>query len=105
MTCKHGETSCVCTQCDLETIKAASPNESLFMTGPRTLKVLSVFNGEIPFITFSVEGQDVGKLWGTGGILSFEGDCEESAKIFFEQVIKLNRSMMEDIEVNDDHPK
>lgn len=60
-----------------------------------SLSTSSILKGEIPFITFSIEGQDVGKLWGKDGVLSFEGDCEESAKIFFEQVIELNRAYLE----------
>lgn len=30
----------------------------------------------------------VGKLWATNGKLSFEGDAEESAKTFFNAVIR-----------------
>ena len=55
----------------------------------------SAFNGEVALLTFSVEGKVVGKLWGTEGVLSFDGDCEESAKVFFDQVIELNRKRLE----------
>ena len=58
----------------------------------------SVFKGEVPFITFTNdngEGVIVGRLWGTGGKFSFEGNVDESARIFFEQVIELNRKMLE----------
>lgn len=61
-----------------------------------SVKQTPVFDGETPFIMFHVvdeEGKDkiIGKLWGTGGRLSFEGDAEASAKVFFDEVIELNR--------------
>jgi hypothetical protein len=31
---------------------------------------------------------------GKGGILSFEGNCDESAKLFFDNVIKLNQELL-----------
>ncbi len=55
----------------------------------------SVFKGEAPFITFYDEDKVIGKIWGIDGVLSFEGDCDESAKLFFEQVIQLNRKYLE----------
>jgi hypothetical protein len=55
------------------------------------VKMPSVFDGEIPFMTFYVDAVECGRLWGKGGVLSFEGDAEESAKVFFDQVIERNR--------------
>lgn len=56
---------------------------------------LSIFDGDVPFLTFfTPESTVAGKLWGRGGVLSFEGNAEESAKIFFEHVIQLNREFM-----------
>lgn len=60
-----------------------------------TFKLPSVFKGEVAFLTFSVEGKEIGKLWAKGGKLSFEGDCEKSAKIFFDEVIQKNRHLLE----------
>ena len=58
------------------------------------LKIPSVFDGDIPFVKFSCEADDktieCGRLWAKGGVLRFEGDADESAKIFFEQVIRHN---------------
>ncbi len=60
-----------------------------------TLKIPSVFDGDIPLMTFFVEcaGKNVecGRLWGSGGVLRFEGNADEAAKVFFEQVIQVNR--------------
>ncbi len=61
----------------------------------------SVFKGEVPLVEFHIQnekGENIpaGKLWGIGGVLSFEGDCEESAKVFFDQIIQLNRSFLEE---------
>lgn len=60
-----------------------------------TLKMPSVFDGDVPILTFSVDkGRSnvvCGKLWGKGGVLSFDGNAEESAKVFFDRVIQLNR--------------
>lgn len=40
--------------------------------------VPSVYDGDTPFITFAIpkkgESVVIGKLWGTKGVLSFEGD-------------------------------
>jgi hypothetical protein len=62
-------------------------------------KVPSVYKGDIPFLTFHSDNpdgdRDLGKLWATGGKLSFEGDIEQSAKVFFDQVIAHNRAVME----------
>jgi len=54
-------------------------------------KVPSVFKGEVALLTFSSEGKKIGELWGTGGKLSFTGDAEASAKIFFDEVIRLHQ--------------
>jgi hypothetical protein len=51
----------------------------------------SVFKGEVAFLTFDIEGKKIGELWGTGGKLSFTGDVEASAKVFFDKVVELNR--------------
>lgn len=60
----------------------------------------SVYKGEVPFLTFTVENENatpplftveesvVGKLWGKGGKLSFTGNAEESAKVFLDVIIK-----------------
>ena len=56
-----------------------------------TWKVNSVYKGELAFMTFTIEGKTVGELWGTGGVLSFTGDYEASAKVFFDNVIELHR--------------
>lgn len=50
----------------------------------------SALKGEVPLLTLVAENATVGKLWATGGVLSFEGNAEESAKVFFDHVIKLN---------------
>lgn len=64
-----------------------------------TLKVPSVFDGDVPFLTFNVEDGNggsrvVGKLWGRGGVLSFEGDADESAMVFFRELIERNREFL-----------
>lgn len=57
----------------------------------------SVFDGDIPFLTFFVyddqknEQVETGKLWATGGQLSFEGNADASAKVFFDSLIAHNR--------------
>lgn len=57
-----------------------------------------VFKGETPVVTFCVnrDGANVvvGKLWGTGGILSFEGDVQESAQVFFDEVINRSQHLL-----------
>ena len=70
--------------------------ESQFsVTTTNQMKIPSVFDGDIPFISFRTEnGVTVGKLMGKGGILSFEGNCDESAKLFFDGVIKLNQELL-----------
>lgn len=70
----------------------SNPPEHVAMCkGGVAFKQPSVFKGEVAFLTFDIEGKKVGELWGTGGKLSFTGDAEASAKIFFEHVIELNR--------------
>lgn len=59
-----------------------------------TLDQPSIFKGEIPFLTFTVGGKKIGKLWATGGVLSFEGDCEKSAELFFEEIIEKNKHLL-----------
>jgi hypothetical protein len=55
----------------------------------------SVFDGDVPFITFSTDGgRECGKLWGRGGVLSFEGNADESAQVFFDKVVQLNRDWL-----------
>lgn len=73
--------------------------DKLCITGVLQLKMPSVFDGDIPFLELFVEdpicGQKIiGKLWGKGGVLTFEGDAEESAKVFFEHVIQRNREFL-----------
>ena len=62
------------------------------------IKIPSVFDGDVPFMTFhtQVDGKNVecGKLWGKGGVLSFEGDVDESARVFFDNVIERNREFL-----------
>jgi len=88
-------------QCQPENGADCGRLDAIVMPDLITFKNHSVFKGEIPFLTFAVDGIDggppveVGKLWGTGGKLSFEGDLEKSAEIFFEQVIELNRAKLE----------
>ena len=75
-----------------EQTTVSNPLEHVVMCeGAFSFKQPSVFKGEVAFLTFDVEGKKVGQLWGTGGKLSFTGDVDASAKIFFEQVIELNR--------------
>lgn len=74
----------------------SNPLEHVVMCeGTLAFEQPSVFKGEIAFLTFDVEGKKVGELWGTGGKLSFTGDVDASAKIFFEQVIELNRKHLD----------
>ncbi len=60
---------------------------------PAKLKFVDlVFEGVEPFLTFYAndgngENIKIGKLWGTGGKLSFEGNAEKSAEIFFNGII------------------
>lgn len=59
----------------------------------------NIFKGEVPFLTFVVSDEkneqiNVGNLWATDGKLSFEGEVEESAKIFFDHVIKLSKESL-----------
>ena len=76
-------------------VAADCPNERIVMPDAIKFSLPSVFKGDVPFLTFCVESNVVGKLWGTGGVLSFEGDVEESAKIFFDKVIELNKERLE----------
>ncbi len=57
----------------------------------------SVVNGGKPFIEFFMdEGKtSVGKLVVKDGQLTFEGDVAESAQIFFDNVIEVNRKNLE----------
>ena len=53
----------------------------------------AIFQGDIPFLTLSLDDADgnpvpIGKLWGKGGTLSFTGDVDESARIFFEEIMR-----------------
>lgn len=62
----------------------------------------SIYNGDITFLTFSIDTpqgdrREVGRLWGTGGVLSFEGDMEESASIFFDKVVRAHGSYKEEL--------
>ena len=72
-----------------------------------TLEIPSVFDGDIPFMTFYINetgpSVECGRLWGKGGVLSFEGNAEESAKVFFEQVIQRNHEyiMRSNAKIND----
>ena len=74
------------------------PEDEIIIFNPQ----LSVFKGEVAFLTLTVDNPDggnpieVGKLWGTGGKLSFEGDVEESARIFFDAVIECYTKANED---------
>ena len=71
--------------------------DELSMNGPTmTITQPSVYDGEVPFLTFDVDGKVVGKLWGVGGVLSFEGDADESARIFFESVIEMNLHLLQE---------
>ncbi len=54
-----------------------------------------VFKGKVAFMSFHIGDKSVGELWGTGGQLSFTGDCAASAKLFFDEVIELNRKALE----------
>ena len=83
---------------DEKQITTASPidsNNQIFC-----FKSPSVYKGEIPLLTFGVNNPDsgksieVGKLWGIGGKLSFEGNADESAKLFFEHVIKKSSHLL-----------
>ena len=52
-----------------------------------TLRMPSAFDGETPLLTFyAAPGVECGKLWARGGVLSFEGNAEESAQTFFKFV-------------------
>ncbi len=54
----------------------------------------TILNGGFAFCTFRVDGKIIGKLWAKDGILSFEGDTEESAKVFFDAVTKHSNSKL-----------
>jgi hypothetical protein len=70
-------------------------NNYTIVNDTSTFKRPSVFNGEVPFMTFTDNGKTIGELWGTNGKLSFTGDVDASAKIFFEHVIECNRMHLE----------
>lgn len=55
-----------------------------------------VSKGEAPFLTFNDNGKNIGELWVKNGQLVFKGDVEESAKVFFDHVIQLNRRFLEE---------
>lgn len=65
-------------------------SNAVTVDGPISVHEPSVFRGDVPFLSFHVGEKVIGKLWGTGGRLSFEGDADESAKVFFDNVVKLN---------------
>lgn len=46
----------------------------------------SVLAGETPFISFDVDGQNVGNLWCKGGVFSFDGSVDLSGKAFFSEI-------------------
>ena len=61
----------------------------------------SVFKGEVAFLTLFVTDDDgntvtIGELWGKDGKLSFTGDADKSAQVFFDRVIELNRKVLEE---------
>lgn len=84
-----------------ETPSSAIPIKPVVMCSDITaLKLPSIFKGDIAFLTFIVTDdggnpKEVGKLWGTGGVLSFDGDADASAKVFFDNVIELNRARLD----------
>lgn len=46
-------------------------------------------NPNVPLMTFMQDGEVIGKLWAKDGQLSFEGDADASAQVFFDEVIRL----------------
>ena len=57
----------------------------------------SVYKGEVAIVAlYGDDGELLGELWGTGGVLSFTGNAEESARVFFEQVVRCNMEYLED---------
>jgi short-subunit dehydrogenase len=57
-------------------------------------------NGMInhPLIEFTPDGKSIGKLINNGGILHFEGNTTESAKQFFDEIVRLNNTKMKELE-------
>jgi hypothetical protein len=68
-------------------------NMAHIAAGVSELSQPSVFDGDITFYTDETGSPvECGRLWWKGGILSFEGNVEESAKVVFEQVVERNRA-------------
>ena len=60
----------------------------------------SVLKGETPFMTFNVHADDgkkypVGNLWCKGGVFTFDGSVDLSAKVFFEHCCTLLTSTLQ----------
>lgn len=49
-------------------------------------------------VPFSFEGEVFAKLVLNDGVLSFEGDFDKSAKAFFDEVVKINSTHIEELE-------
>lgn len=92
MTKEEYDTYCFECECNGE-IPMTHPSKEL---GTAIFKQPSVFNGEVAIVTFHVKDKKVGELWGTGGKLSFTGDADASAKVFFDNVIELNRVRLQE---------
>jgi hypothetical protein len=80
---------------DTPTDNISSYGSNLNTYGLSFIKVPNVYNGDIPIISF---GDNIGALWGTGGKLSFIGAAEESANVFFANVISRFDQYLVDVE-------
>lgn len=57
--------------------------------------VQRVFDGEVAYLEFhGPDGIRIGALWGKGGKLSFEGNAEASAQLFFDHMIHLHEALL-----------
>ena len=67
---------------DEKTVAYPTLAEGLPITG------VVIQDGETALFELIQDGEEVGKLRFVDGVLTFEGDADESAKIFFDGVIK-----------------
>lgn len=59
--------------------------------GEWEIPMLNLNLEEAPLLTFNNDGEVVGKLWYKNQAFSFEGNCEESGRIFFDWVIQISK--------------
>lgn len=68
-------------------------NGPLVFTDETSHKILQ---GELPLLTFMVDGNCVGQLWAKDGVLDFQGNINNSAKLFFDEVVRSQNRVIAD---------